>query len=261
MNKLSLVLLLALCACESTTVPTDEELLVALRQTAARFANAMEAQDFAAATATAAPSARGYFAAEQEFYGLLLEREVRDPSRVMVRGAERDGDQGVVEVAIAGERGEQTLFLQLELDDFAWGVSGFARERGGDVRRFADLEAEARQRLASAVAETTPHPELGPIVTAYVAASKLQDLGGMTANMTDAGKQQQQASRSAFTPLFVSGEIAIQKWQFSGHEVADDRATQRIRTILTRKDGSTDGEPLTFEFVKKSGTWKIDAIR
>lgn len=261
MHKPSFCLLLALCACESTTVPTDEELLVALRNTAATFANAMERQEFGALAAVAAPSARGYFEAEQELYGLLLERERRVPGKVMIRGADRDGTQGSVEVAIAGERGEQTVLLQLELEGFTWRVSGFARDKGGEVRRFADMEKEARKRLARAVAETTPHPEFGPLVTAYVAASRLKDLAEMTANMTDEGRRQQSDAPDAFTKLFVSGEIAIEKWQFSGHDVEDQRGTQCIRTILARKDGSTDGEAMTFEFVKFNGSWKIQGIR
>ncbi|MEO0478312.1 MAG: nuclear transport factor 2 family protein [Planctomycetota bacterium] len=261
MNMRTLVLIplsLLISACQSA--PTEFDRLDSMGETAVAFANAIEERDFAAASEHAAPSAKGALDALDQMFSMMLEREEAEPSIVVLLAAEQSGDRGIAELSLTSEDGVESLFLHLVAVNDGWGVEGFADEVDGEVQLFADREADAQEQLQRAIEETTPHPDLGPIVEAYVAASQQKDLAGMTANMTDKCKQREMQPDRAFTQQFASGQIAIDRWQFDRHEVEGDRATQRIRTILTLADGGTDGEPIRFEFIRTAAGWQIDEV-
>tara|TARA_R110002096_G_scaffold97328_7_gene216831 strand:- start:2587 stop:3357 length:771 start_codon:yes stop_codon:yes gene_type:complete len=255
-----------LAACQTATPPSETVPLAVrldqqLHSRALGFAKAMEAGDTATGMAYAAPAAQGFFEAQMELEKLQWgEEERREPAEVAVKSARRDGDHGVAIVTMTRDGQARDLALHFELDSYIWGAVGFVLEEGEEVRLFADREAKLREQLARAIEETTPHPELGPFVTAYLAAGANKDKAGMAANMTP-DCQKKELRDNSFTTGFLAGRFQVKNWQFSRHEIEGDTAIQHIRTLLALPGGETDGEPMRFAFEKTASGWVITGIR
>jgi hypothetical protein len=269
-----LPVLVLLAACSSTpesealpAVPSPEQARAQLGATALAFSEAMEVGDLQAGWDLASEGARPFFAAELEFRTLLLEEEERDGAEPVVElvSAEADGDKAVAVVNIkasdSSKDGEDMQrVLHLEFDGRRWGVFGFSRDVDDEARTFAAMTSRVLERIERARAETTPHPELGPLVEAYLAAAGALDQAGMLALMTPECASAESEREHGFTSGFLAGRFKVAKWQFANHEVEGDAASQRVRTILSLADGGTDGEPMTFNFERADGAWKLAGI-
>ncbi|HEB51726.1 MAG TPA: hypothetical protein ENI87_00580 [bacterium] len=251
--------LLLLAACQS--IPTAAELDAQLSATALAFATAIENVDLATATELAAPSALGFFQAEAEFRALLWEQEPADPMPLAVESAQHEGGEGTAVVVIGEGENSRKMVLHFVRTGDRWGADGFARAEGEPWTLFADREEQVRRRLARAKAELAGHPELAPIVTAYLAAAAAEDRDAITKDMTDSCRAEELKNQRSFTNGFCSGRYSVARWQFSRGSVDGDTATQRVRTQLQRADGSTDGEPIRFEFTRTAAGWRISDIR
>lgn len=252
---------LLLAACQNTPLPEPVDLDKQLEMRAVAFAKAMESRDTEAGMAYAAPSARGFFEAQMEVEKLMWGREEpREPAQVLLESKKREGSRGTVVVKMVRDEQEQMLALHFELTDNLWGAYGFSVGDSEEVRLFADQEVRLRETINRAIEESTPHAELGPLVTAYIEAAGKKDKEAMFAKMTPDCRKEQERKQS-FSSSFLSGEIKIQKWRFAQHEVEGNTATQRVRTMLELADGEIDSEPMRFSFERTASGWMLTAIR
>lgn len=255
------IVALSLAACQTTAIPTDAELATQLGQRAVAFAIAMENGSAAEGLPLAASSAAGFFAAQVEFEKLQWGEDERpDLAPVTLQSTKRSGDRGVAVVTIGEDKSKRDVALHFDLENNIWGVVGFGAADEAQPMLFADRETKIRERLASAIAETKPHPELGPIVAAYLDAAANRDRTLMMAKMT-AECRQGQSEKRAFTAGFLADRFRVKRWQFAGHEVDGDTATQRLRTLLELPNAETDNEPMTFEFERRDIGWVLTRIR
>jgi len=242
-------------------MPTDAELKQQLQDRALAFAKAMEANDLAAGIEYAAPSARGFFEANQQLQDMQWgEAEPREPAAVAIKSSKREGDHGVVVMTMTRDGHEQNLSLHFNLDNYVWGAVGFSADDDEELQLFAERESQLRDVIARAKEESKPHEELAPFVKAYLAAGAKKDKAGMTASMTAECKKAEERDNS-FTSGFLAGRFKVQRWEFSRYEVEGSTATQNIRTLLELPDGETDGEPMRFSFEKTAAGWVITGIR
>lgn len=256
-NFTAIALLLASCQ----SMPTDAVILQQLQSRALAFVTTMEANDPGAGIQYAAPSARGFFEASQQIRDMQWDdEEPRPPAAVALKSAKREGDRGVVVVSMTRDGNSRDLTLHFDLDNNVWGAIGFSMDSADEMQLFADREAQLREVLARAAEEAKPHAELGPFVTAYLAAGAKKDKGGMTASMTDECKKSEMRD-SSFTSGFLAGRFTVKRWGFARHEIEGNTATQNIRTLLEMADGETDREPMRFSFEKTAAGWVITGIR
>lgn len=255
------VIALLLVACQTTTVPMEVDLDQQLGRRAIAFATAMEAGDAVAGVAYAASSAKGFFETQVELQKMQWdEHEERAPAAVSLKSTSREGDRGVAVLTMSRDGEDQDLTLFFDLENYVWGAVGFSAGDASEMRLFADREKQMREVIDRVIQETTPHAELGPFVTAYLAAGANKDKAGMTASMTPECVKNEERENS-FTSGFLAGRFMVKRWQFARHEVEGDTAMQHVRTLLELPDGETDNEPMRFSFEKTAAGWVMTGIR
>ena len=252
---------LSLLSCQAVAPIVKSPLEEKLHNRALALATAMEQRDTATGMNYAAPSARGFFAAQLELQQLQWsEPEPRPPAAVAIKSVRVADTHGIAVVTMTRDDDSQNLTLHFELADNLWGVVGFQVGDDPEPKRFADLEANLRERIATVIADATPHAELGPPVTAYMTAAGNQDPVAMMADMT-ADCQRAQSNEDSITQSFVTARCKVQRWQFAKHKVTGTTGQQRIHTLLELPDGTTNSQSMRFDFRLTNDGWVITAVR